>query len=172
MFNQSPFNHVHYNREYTVAVFASAHLSGEGEMLAHGTVDLSAAAQLTGMGLIDAEYIREIFMDTKMNGTGLITATMLRDRTFAVTLSGEGTMTAAANRYNVKFITFSGAFDPGDQIVIDMDKFKVTLNGDSALKQISGDFFSLAPGDNELTYEDSEGSRTVRIRISNTDRFL
>lgn len=172
MFNQSPYNHTHYNRPYADDIFASAVLSGEGEILAHGSVDLAAAAHLSGTGLIDAEFIREINLESSMSGSGQVTATLLRDLSFEVALSGQGTVTAGANRYNVKFITFTGAFAPGDQIVIDMDKFKVTLNGDSVLKLVSGDFFSLAPGDNDLTYEDSEGSRTVRIRISNTDRFL
>ncbi|MNV99427.1 hypothetical protein D3C71_1947830 [compost metagenome] len=49
---------------------------------------------------------------------------------------------------------------------------KITQNGTNALALMSGDFFDLNLGNNELTYTDPETGRDILIRISYRDKYL
>ncbi|MNP56120.1 hypothetical protein D3C76_1508180 [compost metagenome] len=77
-----------------------------------------------------------------------------------------------AGRMHVDYIEFIGEFKPGDQIIIDSDKLKMTLNGQNALHLMQGDFFDLNTGLNELIYTDDKTGRTVRMRITFKDKFV
>jgi hypothetical protein len=67
---------------------------------------------------------------------------------------------------------YSGIFAPGDRIKVDRDRLTVTLNGSNVMHLVDGDLPFFAPGPNALTYEDSEGTRQVRIRVSWRGRWL
>ena len=85
---------------------------------------------------------------------------------------GLGTIYPTASSYKVNSITYSGNFTIGSTILINMDKYTIKLNGQNALKDISGDFFELLPGENEITYTDDSTNRTVKIIVEYRDRLL
>ncbi len=59
----------------------------------------------------------------------------------------------------------------GDQLIIDMDKMIVTLNGVNVGAKVTDDavFFKLKPGENELTFK---GENSAQIKIEYRDRWL
>lgn len=69
-------------------------------------------------------------------------------------------------------IEVEGPFEVGDTIVIDSDKFSVTLNGENILDRMSGDFPTIIPGNNEIRYIDEETGRTVAFRIVFSERIV
>ena len=86
-----------------------------------------------------------------------------------------GTTVWMASRLRLQHVygwDYSGDFAPGDRIKVDRDRLTVTLNGSNAMHLVDGDLPFFAPGPNTLTYEDSEGSRQVRIRVSWRGRWL
>ncbi|NUU73759.1 phage distal tail protein, partial [Paenibacillus xylanilyticus] len=72
----------------------------------------------------------------------------------------------------VDYIEFEDNFNPGDQIIIDSGKFKITRNGQNVSHLYTGDFLQLNPGTNSLRWTDPETARTVLFRITHRDRFL
>jgi hypothetical protein len=81
----------------------------------------------------------------------------------------------AASRLRLQTVygwDYSGDFAPGDRIKVDRDRLTVTLNGSNVMHLVDGDLPFFAPGPNALTYEDSEGTRQVRIRVSWRGRWL
>jgi len=59
----------------------------------------------------------------------------------------------------------------GDQLIIDMDKMIVTLNGINVGAKVTDDavFFKLKPGENELTFK---GNNSAQIKVEYGDRWL
>ncbi len=171
MFNQSGFNRTAFNAPAIIDLPVAAHLSGAGTLNASTIVEVTASAHLTGAGALQADFIREILDTATLSGEGTLQAGSLRERLAAVLLSGHGTWAANGMRYQVRTLRFTGDFSPGDRIEIDM-KGRILLNGANAYSLKQGDFFSLTPGENTITYEDDAGSRSVRIRVTHRDRWL
>jgi len=69
-------------------------------------------------------------------------------------------------------ITFTGNFAPGEVIVIDSKMLTMTKNGQNALQDMTGDFFDLNLGGNQVTYTDDQGERNVLMRITHRDKFV
>jgi len=69
-------------------------------------------------------------------------------------------------------ITFTGSFAPGEVIVIDAKMLTFTKNQQNALQDMTGDFFDLNLGGNEVTYTDDQGERNVLMRITHRDKFV
>ncbi|WP_025715592.1 phage distal tail protein [Paenibacillus sp. 1-18] len=87
-------------------------------------------------------------------------------------MSGAGSLHADADRYHTDYIEFTDVFRPGEVIVIDSGKFKITRNGQNVSHPYNGDFFDLNLGNNNLTWTDPETGRTVLCRIAHRDKFL
>jgi len=68
-------------------------------------------------------------------------------------------------------MNYTGTLAPGETITIDSDAMTATKGGANVLKYVDG-FISLEPGENEITYEDSELSRSIRIVIVHTPRDI
>lgn len=167
------FNSMLFNTVEHIEVDMSVRLSGRGRLRAQANMEMTARAHLSGRGSLLARISRDIPMQAHLSGTGTLQPIiMTRDRYIGAHLSGRGTLRARANRYKVKYIAFTGEFRPGERIEIVMDKFKATKNGQNILNQITGDFFSLSPGSNEIVYTDSETQRRIRFRVSHSDRHL
>lgn len=172
MFNQSSFNRTPFNRPFTIFVLGTITLNGIGGMTAKGNVEASPSIQMGGVGTMDARFIRELMFAAKMDGVGEMTASYIRERYSSATLHGVGEMTANAGRFHVDYIEFTGNFAPGDRIVIDAKKLKMTMNGANALHLMQGNFFDLNLGTNEIIYTDPETSRNVLIRFTHRDKFV
>ncbi|MNW40822.1 hypothetical protein D3C74_179460 [compost metagenome] len=87
-------------------------------------------------------------------------------------MSGEGRITAELSKFHTDYIEFMDVFRPGEVIVIDSGKFKITRNGQNVSHLYNGDFFDLNLGNNNLTWTDPETGRTVLCRITHRDKYL
>lgn len=173
MFNRSGFNWTPYNRPgvATIILFNSV-MSGAGALSALLNIDQAMYAAMSGAGSIEAVYVREIVFDSDMSGAGSIGAIYVRERNMQSNMSGAGSLAANLSKYHIDYIEFDGEFEPGDRIVIDSNTLTVTINGQNALQQTTGDFFDLALGANKITYTDTSGSRNVILRITHRDKFV
>ncbi|MGP0583713.1 phage distal tail protein [Paenibacillus timonensis] len=171
-FNDIAFNSPVENEVNIVDM--SAHLSGEGRVMVETfSMEMAATAHLSGKGRLTAEYIREYSLEPeRMSGEGRLSAVYVREIRHSAHLSGEGRLRADATKYHVDYIEFTDAFKPGDQIVIDSGKFKITRNGINVSHLYEGDFFNLNLGENRLTWTDPASGRAILFRITHRDKFL
>ncbi|MNR93705.1 hypothetical protein D3C72_247640 [compost metagenome] len=173
MFNRvSPFNRLTYNRPLTVFVFGSAILSGDGGMTAAANADMVGLARLDGEGSMSATFTREITFAARMDAETSMSASFIRERMLGAIMNGLGSLKVNGSRYHVDEIVFNGPFAPGDRIIIDSKKLKVTQNGENALHLMQGNFFDLNIGDNNITYTDPETGRDILMRITYKDKFV
>ncbi|MEK5165973.1 hypothetical protein NYE69_27005 [Paenibacillus sp. FSL R5-0527] len=159
-FNNMPFNTVNqgsnteYSLDFNMYMALSANLSGEGRI--QGAFVRGYVLQVERMsceGRLSAENIRGIVLEPRR-------------------MSGEGRMFAEASKYHTDWIEFTDAFRPGDVIIIDSGKFKITRNGVNVSHLYNGDFFDLNLGENRLTWTDPATGRTILFRITHRDKFL
>ena len=69
-------------------------------------------------------------------------------------------------------LSYLGNLAAGETLVIDIAKKTATLDGVNVLKDMSGTFYDLLAGANTITYEDSEGSRTLVVTVTYKDKWL
>ena len=172
MFNRGSFNRIAFNREFSVFVFGSAVLSGEGNLKAGANIIATGSASLQGEGGLKATFVREILFAAKMSGEGGMKATFIRERLHQAIMHGIGTLKANGSRYHLDEIVFTGSFAPGDRIVIDSKNLTFTKNGLNALHMMQGNFFDLNLGGNNIVYTDPATSREILIRITYRDKFV
>ncbi|MNH78566.1 hypothetical protein D3C73_308720 [compost metagenome] len=173
MFNRaSPFNRLTYNRPLTVFVFGSAILSGDGGMSAAANADMIGSARLDADGGLSATFNREIVFAARMDAEAGLSAGYIRERIQSAIMQGIGTLKTNGSRYHVDEIEVLGPFAPGDRIIIDSKKLKVTKNGENALHLMQGNFFDLNIGENNITYTDPETGRDILMRITYKDKFV
>lgn len=177
MFNTGGFNEASFNSQNEGEVNIidlSAHLSGSGGVRVDSfAIEMSLSAHLSGEGRVTADFIREYTLEPEnMSGEGQMTAVYVREIRPHVHMSGDGRMFAEATKFHVDFIEFTDAFKPGDQIIMDSGKFKITRNGINVSDLYSGDFFDLNLGENKLTWTDPVSGREILFRITYRDRVL
>lgn len=167
-----PFGRLPFNRPYLVEIYGSftVELTGEvsvsGVMVASPTFD----ADLTLETIFGA--IRERLGGFLAESAAEVEASGIRERTGQFMIEATLEVGFSAGRYHVEVIEFTGEFKPGDQIIIDNERLKFTINGQNALHLMSGDFFDLNTGENEIIYTDDQSGRTVRMRITFRDRYV
>ena len=94
----------------------------------------------------------------------------MSDVTFSAGLAAGAALACDARRYRVSAFTWSGDLDPSSQIEIDVENCTVELDGTDDVSEFAGELFDMLPGVNVLTYEDSEGSRTIFLKVVKRDR--
>jgi len=67
---------------------------------------------------------------------------------------------------------YLGSLTPGAVLVIDCDQQLLTVNGVNDMKNMDGEWISLGPGVNEVTFTDSEVSRTLGVTVVYKDRWV
>ncbi|MBQ4899367.1 phage tail family protein [Paenibacillus sp. Marseille-P2973] len=171
-FNDLAFNSA--SEDAVNIVDMEARLSGEGRVLVDKfSMEMAATAHLSGDGRITAEYIREYSLEPeRMSGEGRLSAAFIREIRHSARLSGEGRLRAEATKYHVDYIEFTDTFKPGDVIIIDSGKLKITRNGQNVSHLYEGGFFDLNLGTNNLTWTDPATGRTILFRITHRDKFL
>lgn len=167
-----PFNRLPFNRPVTMFVFGRAVLSGCAELVAASTIELAGQAILAGKGGLEADFIREISFAAQMEAGSGMSVDFIRERLQSAIMHGISSLQGKASRYHVDEIEFTGPFVPGDIIVIDSEKFKITRNGENVSHLYNGDFFDLNLGTNNLTWTDPATGRTILFRITHRDKFL
>lgn len=168
MFN-SQFNLQSFNRRTFIEILASAWLSGEGGLTEKTATELAAKVGMHGKsGWL---LIVSTMASATLYGEGSLSGTIHRTRHVSSYGEGIGTLVSNERKTEVKIFDYTGLFAQGDEIVIDMDRKTVMINGQNALKHFEGDFFDLLPGENEITYEDNEGTRRVLFVFRHKDRW-
>ncbi|MCC3380684.1 hypothetical protein ACFQ5D_10670 [Paenibacillus farraposensis] len=145
------------------------------EYILEFVLDMTATADLSGEGRAEMDFVREYALEAvPMSGHGRMTdAEYIREILVqAVPMSGEGRISAELSKFHTDYIEFTDVFRPGEVIVIDSGKFKITRNGQNVSHLYNGDFFDLNLGNNNLTWTDPETGRTVLCRITHRDKFL
>jgi hypothetical protein len=170
VFNRSQFNRMPFNRPYSVEVLFSATLDGSGVTTAALNLEFNMTTTLDGTGSLIVDMIRELFFVAQLDGIGTLTVEMIRERFLAAQLNGEGTISAVLKRYHVDEIEVTGPFAPGDKIIIDSKKLRVTKNGQTV--GYEGDFFDLNTGNNQIIYTDAAAGRTVQFRVTHRDKYI
>ncbi|MEC0233740.1 phage tail family protein [Paenibacillus kribbensis] len=160
------FNHMAFN---------TTELGTVTEYILDFNLDMTAGADLSGSAWAQSDFVREYTLEAvPMSGEGRMADAQYTREILAqaVPMSGEGRMSAELSKFHTDFIEFTDAFKPGEVIVIDSGKFKITRNGQNISHLYNGDFFDLNLGNNNLTWTDAETGRTVLFRITHRDKFL
>ncbi|AIQ69525.1 phage distal tail protein [Paenibacillus graminis] len=172
MFNRGSFNRIAFNREFSVFVFGSAVLQGEGVLKAGANVIATGSAGIQGQGGLKATFIREIMFAAALSGAGDLKGSFIRELSQQAVLHGIGKLLGNGSRFHIDEINFSGTFAPGDRIIIDSKNLTFTKNSQNALHMMQGDFFDLNLGDNNIVYTDPATGRSVLLRITYRDKFI
>ncbi|MBO2942819.1 hypothetical protein JJQ72_02315 [Paenibacillus sp. F411] len=167
-----PFNRLPFNRPVTMFVFGRAVLSGCAEIMVTSSVEITGQALMNGEGRMAADFTREISFGAQMDADSGMSIGFVRERLQQAIMHGISSLHGKASRYHVDEIEFTGLFVPGDIIVIDSQKFKITKNGENASHLYNGNFFDLNLGTNNLTWTDPATGRTILFRITHRDKFL
>ncbi|HAF97552.1 phage distal tail protein [Paenibacillus lactis] len=167
-----PFNRLPFNRPITMFVFGRAVLSGCAGLVAVSAVEMNGQTIMDGESGMSSDFIREISFAARMDADSGMAVDFIRERLQTAIMHGISSLQGKASRYHVDEIEFTGPFVPGDIIVIDSEKFKITRNGENVSHLYNGDFFDLNLGTNNLTWTDPATGRTILFRITHRDKFL
>lgn len=167
-----PFNRLPFNRPVTMFVFGRAILSGCADLVAASTAEVGGRAVMTGESSMETGFIRELFFSAQMDADSSMNVSFVRERLQKAVMHGISSLQGRGSRYHVDEIEFVGPFAPGDKIIIDSGKFKITRNGQNVSHLYNGDFFDLNLGTNNLTWTDQATGRTILFRITHRDKFL
>jgi hypothetical protein len=146
-------------------------MAGESEMSAHFNAALSVSSSMSAEGSAEADFVRIIVQSSDMSAESSMNADIVRIIIQSADMSAEGSMEAALTQFRKEMIDVIADFNPGDIIVIDTKRKTVTINGQNASHLAEG-FMKFLTGTNEITYVDSEGSRTVDIKIQHREKYL
>ncbi|MFA5378902.1 MAG: hypothetical protein WC455_24325 [Dehalococcoidia bacterium] len=124
-------------------------------------------ARIDGTGDIYANLFVPAYLRAQLDGTGSISASLVVGAVLHAHIDGSGDVWAWLSGGNTatRTITFTGTLAAGESVVIDGHKFTILNDGVNAIGGFEGDFPVLFPEVNLLKYTDSEGSRTVHIRV-------
>jgi len=170
MFNRGSFNRLPFNRTSSIEILASFSWYGEGEVSVHASVEYLAIITMHGEGEFNLSAIREKFGSLTWDGLGQMSIGAIRERLASIKWDGEGEFKINAGKFHIEEIEVLGPFAPGDKIVVDTAKLRVTKNGSTI--GYEGEFFELNPGNNHIVYTDTASGRTVQVRITYRDKFI
>lgn len=169
MFNRSPFNSVAFNRLSAIELLVVT-LDGVGETSPTLTRVFMSSVTTDGFGEAVLPVVRIQPTYTVLDGTGRLEDRIIRVVHRDARLLGVGEFSAVGTRVAVRVAVIPILLAPNDEVVIDMDKMSVKKNGQSIL--VDTDFFALLSGVNEITYSDSESSRSVLLQCTKKDRWV
>lgn len=96
----------------------------------------------------------------------------MADVILAATIEAGATLATILKAYRIDSFSYSGTLEDGSTLEIDGENLTVEKDGTISYAGFSGVIFDVLPGVNVLTYEDSEGSRTIRIAVVRNDRHI
>ncbi|GGH17396.1 phage distal tail protein [Paenibacillus segetis] len=172
MFNLAAFNRTPFNRPLSIETFFTAIFEADSELVLGINLDMAMDATFEIKTEILAYMTRETpFKALFETSTELLTG-MIRERIFSAKFEPSTEFISNQKIFHIEEIEFVGEFKPGDKIVIDSEKYKITRNGENVSHLYNGDFFDLNLGINNLTWTDPVTGRTVLFRITYRDRML
>ncbi|MBW2672959.1 MAG: hypothetical protein JRD89_06010 [Deltaproteobacteria bacterium] len=169
-----------------VAIEAAASVTGTASYITHGGVTISAQSLLEATAnyithgdvtIIAAGELSLIPVRVRAGSVDIIAVAALsldavRQRLGEVTIEAAASVAADAVVYLIEQLVYSGDLGAGDVLEIDTDKMTVKLNGSDVRYDITGTFFKLLSGGNEVEYTDSEASRTVGVKVEHSPRDM
>lgn len=163
MFNRSAFNTLPFNREAIEGTdkYAVAVLEATSELVACASVDYAGKAVLTAESETDLVATRDRYGAATIeanNETEFVISTRLQ-----ATLEVTSELVAVGRRMQTQTVQFTGLIQPGEVLIIDMEKMTAVLNGRNVLNQLSGTFLELRPGKNTLIYADQDNTRNIEL---------
>jgi len=166
------FNQLPFNRPYSLDISGSFTVDLSGDVSVYANVVASPTFLADLYTDVIFEAFREQFGRFVLEAIGEVEFSGTRERTGQFSVDAKLEVSFSAGRMHVDVIEFYGEFKPGDQIIVDNERLKFTINGQNALYTMQGDFFDLNTGENEIIYTDDQSGRTVRMRITFRDRYV
>lgn len=166
------FNRTPFNRIASVDVLGGFVIEASGDVLVWANIEAHDGFVADLSADVVFEAFREQFSRFVLDAISEVGFSATRERIGRFAVEANLEVSFSAGRYHVDHIEFTGEFKPGDRIVIDGERLKLTLNGENALHMMQGDFFDLNTGENEIIYTDNQSGRTVRMRITFRDRYV
>lgn len=166
------FNRAPFNRVMNIETLFSVTFEPSTEMDARLNIEMPMSVIFEPTTEFSAEVTREIMFGAVIESATEMIALLTRDLHFATSIETISELSVTITHSHVDQLTFTGAFNPGDRIVIDTKKKTITLNGQNVLHLMGGDFFDLIYGTNKIMYKDGEAARNVLTRITHRDKYL
>ena len=94
----------------------------------------------------------------------------MSDKFLSADLAAGAAVTCDARAYRISSLTWSGDIPALSTIEIDVENCVVEIDGVNDVSDFAGQLFDILAGTNILTYTDSEGSRTITIKVVKRDR--
>ncbi len=94
----------------------------------------------------------------------------MSDKFLSADLSAGAAVTCDARAYRIAALTWSGDVLPNSVVEIDVENCVVEVDGVNDVSDFAGELFDILAGTNVLTYTDSEGSRTILLKVVKRDR--
>lgn len=174
MLNLNSYNHSPFNRMRVVETYLTVIVESATDVTSKLNLDIPVAILFESSTETSATLTREypLVVEAIDTATEMLTR-LIREMAISPTAIESSTeFEVTVTHTHVDTLGFSGAFKPGDKLVIDTKKMTVTLNGQNAMHMIDGDFFNLILGTNKLTYTDDASARDILTRITHRDKFL
>ncbi|MED4726982.1 phage tail family protein [Aneurinibacillus migulanus] len=170
MFNRGAFNTLTFNRESTEGTDKYAAMTVE----VTSEASLHAAVEYTGQMSVDVESEAVLVAMREQYGTASVEAiseTNLHISTrLQITVEAVSETVLKGRRMQTQMLQFTGQIRPGEQLIIDTERMTTTLNGQNVLNKINGLFVELQPGQNTLTYADTDSSRNIDLILRHRGR--
>lgn len=172
MFNRAPFNRAPFNRSFSIDALFTVTIESATDLAARISVDFPVTVSFESATDLSSAFIREMAIAAEITTATEMLAQLVRERLFGASITTATDFVVNATYAHINEIGVTGDFKPGDVIVIDTKRQTITINGETALHLMAGDFFDLVYGANKLTYSDGETARNVRTRVTHRDKFL
>lgn len=166
------FNRAPFNRPYVIQTFFNVTIASETDVSARLNADFAVGIVFDTVTEFNGAPTRDIPSTAVFESATELLTSMIRERLNGANFVTSTQFSAKVRYMHVDKLAFTGGFNPGDKLVIDVKKQTITLNGVNAIHLLDGDFFELGLGLNEVTYADNEAAREILTRITHRDRYL
>ncbi|OMC94374.1 phage distal tail protein [Paenibacillus odorifer] len=166
------FNRAPFNRPYVIQTFFNVTIASETDVSARLNADFAVGIVFDTATEFNGAPTRDIPSAAVFESATELLTSMIRERLNGANFATSTQFSAKVRYMHVDKLAFTGGFNPGDKLVIDVKKQTITLNGVNAIHLLDGDFFELGLGLNEVTYADNEAAREILTRITHRDRYL
>ncbi|WP_313636732.1 phage distal tail protein [Paenibacillus sp.] len=166
------FGRLPFDRPFTTDALFIVSIESLTEVTPRINVDMPVTVIYESQTEFTPEMTREITQAAVIETATETLTQMVREMLRSAMIESVTEFNVTVTQSHVNVVNYSGAFAPGDRIIIDTRKQTITLNGVNVLHLFEGDFFDLAYGLNTITYKDAETGRNILTRIMHRDRYL
>ncbi|MCL6605628.1 MAG: hypothetical protein K6T94_22420 [Paenibacillus sp.] len=166
------FNRLTFDRPYAPEVLLSIEFEFKTEMQTPLNLEMSMPAAFEFLTEYVSPLTRELTFLAQFEFMTEFNPVMVREINMYALFEFMTEFENVVKYTHTDEITFTGNFAPGERIVIDAKKMRITKNGQNILHLVEGDPFDLVFGVNKIRYEDPETTRSVLTRITHRDKYL